>query len=104
MGALANAASLIKDTTFQDWCMAGAAYEARQVLLEDPATPNHQARKDLATSVITDPMSFRVRFTVYLATDPAIAVKGATAAAVTEPTVLATIKDIWTGVAAVDFV
>lgn len=88
MGALANAATLIKDTTFQDWCMAAAAYQARLVVLESNNVPDHQLRFDLALSVVSFPENYRTRFTVYLATDPEVAVKGATAAAVTEATVL----------------
>ena len=76
MGALANAAILIKDTTFQDWCMAAAAYQARLVVLEDAATPDHQLRLDLATSVVNSPELYRTRFTTYIATDPTVAQKG----------------------------
>lgn len=99
MGALANAAILIKDATFQDWCMAAAAYQARQVVLEDPTTTDHQARLDLATTVIASPETFRTRFAVYIATDPTVAVKGSTSAQVGEQTVLDKASEIWTRVA-----
>lgn len=99
MGALANAAVLIKDTTFLDQCMAGAAYQARQVVLEDPATPDHQVRLDLALTVITSPESFRTRFAIYLATDPTVSGKGNTAALVTEATIIEKTAAIWTTVA-----
>lgn len=99
MGALANAAVLIKDATFLDQCMAAAAYQARQVVLEDPATPDHQARLDLALTVIASPETFRTRFTIYLATDPTVSVKGATAALVGEQTILDKTAAIWTTVA-----
>lgn len=98
MGALANAAILIRDTTFQDWCMAAAAYQARLVILEPDTTPDHTVRYDLATSVANDPINYRVRFTTYLATDPAICTKGSTPAAVTEQTVLDKVAEIWTTV------
>jgi hypothetical protein len=99
MGAVANAATLIKDPIFLDWCMAAAAYQARQVLLEDPLIEDHQLRKDLAVNVANDPLNFRTRFTVYIATDPTVAVKGNTAALVGEQTVLDKIAAIWTTVA-----
>ena len=99
MGALANAAILVKDNTFLDWCMASAAYRARQVILEDPSVPEHAARLALATSVVNDPAAYRTRFTVYLATDPEVAAKGSTSAAVGEQMVLDKIDAIWTKIA-----
>jgi hypothetical protein len=99
MGALANAAVLIKDATFLDQCMAAAAYQARQVILENNATPDHDARLALATSVSADPLTFRTRFAVYLGTDPEVAAKGTTAAAVGEQMILDKTAAIWTTVA-----
>lgn len=96
MGTLANAALLVKDPTFMDWCMASASYCARQVLLESSAIPNHESRLALATSVMNDPLAYRTRFTVYLATDPEVAVKGSTAALVGEQMVLDKVNVIWT--------
>lgn len=101
MGVLDNAAKLIKDVTFQDWCMAAAAYQARLVILEDASTPDHLDRLNLATSVVNNPDTFRSRFTVYVATDPSVSGKGATAALVTEATVLDKVATIWTTVSQV---
>jgi hypothetical protein len=95
MGALANAAILFKDETFRDWCMAAAGYQARQVILENPATENHQLRLDLAITVANDPLAFRIRFTSYLSMDPEVALKGSTAALVGEQTVLEKVASIW---------
>jgi hypothetical protein len=101
MGAVANAAILIEDPEFQGWCMAAAAYQARQVILEDPATPGHAERLSLATSVVNAPETYQRRFTVYVATDPQVATKGSTAAAVGEQTVLDKVEAIWTTVATI---
>lgn len=98
MGALDNASKLIKDVTFLDQCMAAAAFQARQVVLEPTSTPDHDARLAFATSVISDPLNFRTRFAVYIATDPAVAAKGATAALVTEQTIIDKAAEIWTTV------
>jgi len=99
MGVLDNAAKLIKDATFLDQCMAAAAYQARLVVLEDPTTPDHQIRMDLAQNVILSPENYRTRFAIYLATDPAVSSKGATAALVTEATIIDKTAAIWTTVA-----
>lgn len=96
MGALANAAILIRNATFQDWCMASAAYQARQVIIEPETEPNHDARMSLATSVVANPINFRTRFTIYLATDPEVASKGSTPEAIGEAMVLDKVKNIWT--------
>lgn len=99
MGALANAAVLVKDPTFLDQCMAAAAYQARQVILEADTTPDHATRLALATTVSSDPLTFRTRFAVYLGTDPEVAAKGNTAAAVGEQMILDKTAAIWTTVA-----
>lgn len=96
MGALDNASKLIKDATFLDQCMAAAAYQARLVVLEADTVPDHPVRLALATSVVSDPTNYRTRFAVYIATDPAVASKGATAALVTEQTILDKTAEIWT--------
>jgi hypothetical protein len=98
MGALANAAVLVKDPTFMDQCMAAAAYQARQVILEPDTTQDHASRLALATSVVADPLTFRTRFSVYIGTDPEVAAKGNTAALVGEQTILDKVAAIWTTV------
>lgn len=104
MGALANAAILVKDATFMDQCMAAAAYQARQVILEPDTTKDHASRLALATSVVADPLTFRTRFSVYIGTDPEVAVKGNTAALVGEQMILDKAAAIWTTVAKLSFI
>lgn len=99
MGALNNAATLGNDKRWREWVVAAAAYTAREVLKEDPSTPDHEKRLNLARMVLASPRLLEARLTWILATTPEIAVKGDSPEEVGEGTVLSEVANIWTHLA-----
>ena len=99
MGALNNAATLGNDPRWREWAVAAAAYTAREVLTEDPATPDHEKRLALARLVLANPRFLEERLTWILATTPEIAMKGGNPTVVGENLVLQTVSDLWTHLA-----
>lgn len=99
MGALANAAALRKDATFNDWIETACAYVARLVLLEADTVSDHQTRARLAREVAVRPTMIAPIVLTAVATDPDVATKGATAALVGEQLVIDKVTAVWTTVA-----
>lgn len=99
MGALANAAKLLKDSDFRDWMTAAGAYQARQVILEDPATADHSIRLLLANDAIVTPEITTDRLVTIIGTDPTIAADGSTVATLNEGKVLTAVANSWTTIA-----
>jgi hypothetical protein len=86
VGVVANAAALAADQQFRNMALAGMVYTARTILLEDPATANHDRRLWLATRVVNSPLNYADTIAWTMATDPTIA--QATSVATVDETVL----------------
>jgi hypothetical protein len=103
MGALANATALRHDETFREWVETAIAYQARQVITEAANTPDHAIRLKLAQDTAVTPNIVLPLMLTAVATDPQVAVKGATADLVTEQTVIDKVASVWTTVAQLTF-
>ena len=99
MGALDNASKLIQDANFRAWMLAAGAYQARQVITEDPATADHAVRYLLAVEVIVEPQMVVDRLVTLVGTDPDIATQGSDTSTLSESTVLNKVSVIWTDLA-----
>lgn len=99
MGALANAATLLQDPIFRAWMTAAGAYQARQVISEDPATANHAVRLKLANDAVVTPGIVTDRLVTIIGTDPTIAAMGNSTATLDETTVLNKVAAAWTTIA-----
>lgn len=100
---LPNAVALMRDVDFRDWLMAAGAYQARVVLGEPAATPDHAVRVKLAQDVLMSPEMLLDRLVNVVATDPEVAGRGVTPAVVGQPLILQKVADIWTSLARLSF-
>lgn len=105
MGALANAANLLKDSTFTDWCAAGAVYVAA-AKYQDGALADDDPQKQLARAVLFSPRLLDNQLQSLLATTPSIAnaypVPG-DLSGIAEADVINKITALWPGIAAERF-
>ena len=99
MGALANATVLRKDAEFRSWVETAIAYQARLALTESAATADHAIRERLARDAAVTPGIVLELMVTGVATDPAVANKGATAQLVTEAVVIDAVGALWTPIA-----
>jgi hypothetical protein len=99
MGQLANAAALMQDPEWREWLVASAAYQARVVVTEDPATPDHAVRYRLAQDAIVSPSMLADRLVSVVSTDPDIAALGGTPALVGETLPIQKTAAVWTALA-----
>ena len=99
MGALANAAALRRDEEFRSWVETAIAYQARVVIGEAASVASHNVRLAMARDAAVSATQFLDVFVTGVATDPAAAAKGGTAALVTEQTVLDLVAGLWTPIA-----
>ena len=105
MGALANAVTLLRDDNFRRFITAACAYQARQVILEDPGTGDHAVRLSLAEKVMTNPNYIVDKAVAAVATDPAVATLGTTVGdtgSISEATILGEVANTWTALAKLD--
>lgn len=103
MGALANAVVLLRDPDFRDWCLAAGAYQARVVITELGTVPDHDIRLRLAVDVLSCPEVVVDKLVTAIATDPDVAGKGSTTAAVGEALALSKTAAVWTTLAKIGY-
>lgn len=99
MGALANSASLLRNTEWRDWITAAASFVAAEVYQESPTTSDYVIRRRLAVDVLTQPDLVTARLLTLVSTTQNIAVAGAVPSDAHEPLVIARIRVLWTPVA-----
>lgn len=101
MGALANAANLLKDSTFTDWCSAGAVYVATAKYTDGSLADDHP-EKQLARAVLFSPRLLDNQLQSLLATHPPIANAYPTPgdlSGIAEADVINRITAVWPGIA-----
>lgn len=100
---LPNAVKLMNDGPFRDWMRAALVYQSREVIMEDTATANHDARLRLASVLAVNPNTHLDMFVNAIAADPSVAgigvTVGTTAGTVTQPLMLQKVAGVWTPMA-----
>ncbi len=99
MGRLANAVALRKDPEWREWLVTAAAYVSREVYLEASTVTDHAVRYRLALDVMVTPEVVAAQLVTIISTDPDVAVKGTSPAAVTEELTITKVQAIWTKLA-----
>lgn len=96
MGAVANAAALMRNEDWRHYVTAAVVYQAVQVYTELVSVSDHAVRLRLALDVIAVPDLITTRMVSIVSTDPSIASLGSTLTDNHETALLTKVAQVWT--------